>query len=63
MTKTIESYLEQREKLIAAKRQRIKHVILPAANAGDVEEVPEHIKKGITVHYAQEFADVLDLLF
>jgi ATP-dependent Lon protease len=52
-----------REKLIAAKRQKIKRVILPAANAGDVEEVPDHIKKGITVHYAERFEDVIDLLF
>lgn len=52
-----------REKLIAAKRQKIKHIILPAANAGDVEEVPEHIKKGIQIYYAEEFADVLELLF
>jgi ATP-dependent Lon protease len=52
-----------REKLIAAKRQKIKKIILPAANAGDVEEVPEHIKKGIDIHYAESFADVLALLF
>ena len=29
-----------REKLIAAKRQKIKRIILPAANVGDVDEVP-----------------------
>ncbi len=52
-----------REKLIAAKRQKIKHVILPGANAGDVEEVPEHIKRGIQIYYADKFADVLELLF
>jgi ATP-dependent Lon protease len=52
-----------REKLIAAKRQKIKKLILPAANASDVEEVPEHIKKGLQISYAGEFRDVLSLLF
>ncbi len=52
-----------REKLIAAKRQKIKQLILPAANAADVEEVPEHIRKGLKIHYAETFADVLKLVF
>ena len=52
-----------REKLIAAKRQKIKNVILPAANAGDVDEVPAHIKKGLHIHYAEHFDEVLKILF
>jgi ATP-dependent Lon protease len=52
-----------REKLIAAKRQKIKKLILPAANASDVEDVPEHIKKGLQISYANSFQDVLTLLF
>ena len=52
-----------REKLIAAKRQKIRHIILPAANAADVEEVPEHIRKGLNIVYAERFSDVLDHVF
>lgn len=52
-----------REKLIAAKRQKLKNIILPAANVRDVEEVPEHITRGLTIHYAKSFADVAQLVF
>jgi ATP-dependent Lon protease len=52
-----------REKLIAAKRQKIKRIILPASNQGDVDEVPEHVKKGLKIYYAAEFKDVMALLF
>ncbi|XOV84952.1 MAG: endopeptidase La [bacterium] len=52
-----------REKLIAAKRQKLKNIILPAANARDVEEVPEHITRGLTIHYVKSFADVARLVF
>jgi ATP-dependent Lon protease len=45
-----------REKLIAAKRAKVKHVILPRGNQPDVEQLPEHIPRGIRVH----FVDTLD---
>mgnify|MGYP001987641409 CR=1 FL=1 len=52
-----------REKLLAAKRQKIRHVILPAANRRDWEEVPDHIRRGIEVHFVEQFEEVVDLLF
>ena len=52
-----------REKLLAAKRQKIKNVILPAANERDYEEVPEHIRRGINVHFVDRFEDVAELVF
>ncbi len=52
-----------REKLIAARRAGIKEIILPADNQGDFEEVPEHVRKGLKVHFASRFEDVLPLLF
>jgi ATP-dependent Lon protease len=52
-----------REKLIAAKRQKIKHIVLPSANERDVEEVPEHIREGLNITYATEFKDVLAAVF
>ena len=52
-----------REKLIAARRAGIKEIILPADNQGDFEEVPEHVRKGLTVHFATRYDDVAPLLF
>ena len=52
-----------REKLLAAKRQRLKQVLLPADNRRDYDEVPEHIKSGIAVQFVEEFADALQVMF
>ncbi len=52
-----------REKVIAARRAGIKELILPEENRGDFEEVPDHIRKGIKVHFARTFEDVVPLLF
>ena len=52
-----------REKLLAAKRQKIRHVILPAANERDYEEVPEHIRRGIGIHFVSHFDEVMALVF
>src|SRR5690606_26776169 len=39
-----------REKVIAARRQGIMELVLPEANRGDYEELPEYLKKDMTVH-------------
>jgi|TARA_B100000315_G_scaffold260700_1_gene324207 ATP-dependent Lon protease len=52
-----------REKLIAAKRQKFRQVLLPEANRRDVDELPEHILTGITVHFVANFDDVVAHLF
>jgi ATP-dependent Lon protease len=52
-----------REKLIAARRAKIKEVILPEDNRGEFDEVPEHVRKGLKVHFASRFEDVAALLF
>ncbi|WP_295542051.1 endopeptidase La [uncultured Thiohalocapsa sp.] len=52
-----------REKLIAARRAGIKEIILPVDNEGEYDEVPEHVKKGLKVHFVSRFADVEPLLF
>ena len=52
-----------REKVIAARRQRIHELILPAANQGDYEELPEYLREGMTVHFATHFRDVAKHLF
>ena len=52
-----------REKVIAARRSRIRELVLPEANRGDFEELPEHIREGLTVHFAERYADVAAVAF
>ncbi|WP_276488727.1 endopeptidase La [Ectopseudomonas mendocina] len=52
-----------REKVIAARRQKIHELILPEANRGSYEELPEYLKEGMTVHFARRYADVARVLF
>ena len=50
-----------KEKVTAAHRSGIKTLILPAHNEKDLEEIPEHIKKDLTFHFAKEIMDVIDI--
>ncbi|MND75827.1 Lon protease [compost metagenome] len=52
-----------REKVIAARRQKIFELILPEANRGDFEELPDYLKEGLSVHFAKRFSDVAKVLF
>ncbi|MET0118591.1 MAG: endopeptidase La [Sedimenticola sp.] len=52
-----------REKVIAARRAGVRELILPEENRGDYNEVPDHVTKGIKVHFASTFEDVAPLLF
>jgi ATP-dependent Lon protease len=52
-----------KEKTIAAKRNRIKEVIIPSENEKDLSEIPEHIKKGISFHPVRTMDEVVALIF
>ncbi len=52
-----------REKVIAARRQKIHELILPEANRSHFDELPDYLKEGLTVHFARRFADVAKVLF
>src|SRR5690625_357388 len=52
-----------REKVIAARRARIRELLLPEANRRDYDELPAHLQNGLTVHFVQRFADVVKLVF
>ena len=52
-----------REKLVAAKRAGVKEVILPEANRGDFDELPETVREGLVVHFVSRYPEVLPLLF
>jgi len=50
-----------KEKVTAAHRSGIKHIILPDHNKKDLEEIPEHIKKDLDFYFAKEIMDVIDV--
>ena len=50
-----------KEKTIAAQRNKAKHIIIPRQNLRDLDEIPEHIKKGIEFHPVERFDEVLSL--
>ena len=51
-----------KEKVIAARRNRIKTIIIPKQNKRDLDEIPEHIRKGITFHPVERFEEVADIV-
>jgi ATP-dependent Lon protease len=52
-----------KEKVIAAKRNRVKEIILPQANAKDLDEIPENVKKGILFMPVDSMDSVVSRLF
>lgn len=52
-----------KEKVIAAKRARMKDVILPKENRKDLNEIPDYIKKGLNFHLVDSMNEVAKLVF
>ncbi len=52
-----------KEKVIAARSNNIKEIILPEQNRRDLEDIPEHIKKGITFHLVSDMSQVIERIF
>ncbi len=52
-----------KEKVIAAKRHGVREIILPAANEKDLEEIPEHVRRGIRFHPVTSMDEVIERLF
>ncbi|MCB1220161.1 MAG: endopeptidase La [Planctomycetales bacterium] len=52
-----------KEKLLGAKRAGIKTIIVPQRNYKNIMEIPEDIRKGMTIHYVDHLDEVLALAF
>ena len=52
-----------KEKTIAARRYGIKTILIPKENLKDLEEIPDHIKKGITFHPVESMDEVIERAF
>ena len=52
-----------KEKMIAARRMKIRNLLLPEANRGDYEDLPEYVKKRLAVNFVSTYDEVLTHLF
>ena len=52
-----------KEKTVAARRNKIKDIIIPAGNEKDLDDIPENVKKGINFHPVERMEEVIDLAF
>jgi ATP-dependent Lon protease len=53
-----------REKILTASRYGMREVILPADNRPNVlEEVPEHLRKDLELHFVETIEDAVDIAF
>jgi ATP-dependent Lon protease len=52
-----------KEKTIAARRSGLKVLIFPESNRKDFEDLPEHLREGLEVHYARNYDDVYKIAF
>ncbi|MDP2525192.1 endopeptidase La [Maribacter dokdonensis] len=50
-----------KEKILAAKRAKIKEIILCADNERDIKEIKESYLKGLKFHYVKEMSEVIDI--
>ena len=50
-----------KEKLLAALRGGIKHVLIPQGNVKDLEEIPQNVKEGLQIHAVKWIDEVLAL--
>ncbi len=52
-----------REKVLAAKREGLKKIVVPQANQADVEEMKEEIKGGLEFFFVSDYEDVMRIVF
>ena len=52
-----------REKTVAAKRNKIKTIIIPKANERDLEEIPDYVKEGLTFIPVSDVLEVIEKAF
>ena len=50
-----------KEKILAAKRARIKEILLCEDNKRDIDEIKPEYLQGLKFHYVKEMSDVLEL--
>ncbi|NCA75988.1 MAG: endopeptidase La [Alphaproteobacteria bacterium] len=51
-----------KEKMLAAKRARIQHIVLSSENRKEIEEIKESYIEGLTFHYIEEMKQIIDIV-
>jgi ATP-dependent Lon protease len=51
-----------KEKVLAARRARIQHVVLPRENRKDLVDIPKDVLSEMQLTFVSEMQDVLDLV-
>ena len=52
-----------KEKMVAARRSGLKVLIFPKDNLRDYEELPDYIRKGLTMHFVEHYDEVFHIAF
>lgn len=52
-----------KEKVIAAKRNKLTEIIVPLANKRDHKELPKHLKEDLKIHFVSNYEKVFKILF
>lgn len=52
-----------KEKMVAARRSGLKVLIFPKDNLRDYEELPDYIRKGMTMHFVEHYDEVFRIAF
>lgn len=52
-----------KEKMVAARRSGLKTLIFPKDNLRDYEELPDYIRKGMTIHFVEHYDEVFRIAF
>ncbi|KAL7068637.1 ATP-dependent protease La family protein [Cryptosporidium serpentis] len=52
-----------KEKILAARRESVKEIILPYENLRDVQELEEFIKSGINFYFCDNYFDIIPIVF
>lgn len=52
-----------KEKMVAARRSGLKVLIFPKDNLRDYEELPDYIRKGMTMHFVEHYDEVFHIAF
>lgn len=52
-----------KEKMVAARRSGLKVLIFPKDNLRDYEELPDYIRKGLTIHFVEHYDEVFTIAF
>ena len=52
-----------KEKILAAKRSGLTHIILSKENLRDIDEIKANYREGMTFTYVESISELLDLVF